>query len=482
MINFRFIANLMGRLLLIESAFLFLCVFIALIYGENDASAFLYTALITMGCGFSLSKFVRIKDRILAKKDGYFMVTIVWIVFSIFGSLPFIFGHTIPSFANAFFETMSGFTTTGSSILDNIESLPHATLFWRSLTQWLGGLGIIMLFIAILPSLGIEGRDLYVAEVTGPTHSKTSFTFTSSARQMWILYTILTFTQTILLILGGMDFFDSICHAFTTMATGGFSTKQNSIAYWDSAYIQYIITIFTFMAGTNFGLLHTAIRGNWKKLIHDNEFQLYLSIVLIASLIIGIGLYITDWASFEKSMRDATFQVVTLMTTTGFSSADYLLWPPLLGLILFLLFFIGASAGSTSGGMKVVRIYLLFKNSFIELKRIIHPNGVINVKYNNKSVHPNVMTGIMAFAILFIIVFTIGSLIMTICTENIVTSCSAVVSCMSNVGPGFGSIGPMYSFAHLNDFAKFFLAFLMLVGRLEIFTVMVLFTKAFWKK
>ena len=444
MINFRFIANLMGRLLLIESAFLLLCVLIALIYGEHDASAFFYTSLITMSAGFLLSKLIKIKDRVLAKKDGYFMVTMVWIIFSLFGSLPYMIGNTIPSFADAFFETMSGFTTTGSSILNHVEALPHATLFWRSLTQWLGGLGI--------------------------------------ARQMWILYTILTLLQTLLLLFGGMNLFDGICHAFTTMATGGFSTKQNSIAYWDSAYIQYVIIIFTFMAGTNFGLLHTAIRGNWRKLIQDNEFQLYFTIVLLASVVIGVGLYVIGWADFEKSMRDATFQVVTLITTTGFATADYLLWPPLLGLILFLLLFVGASAGSTAGGMKVVRVYLLFKNSFVELKRIIHPNGIINVKYNNKSVHPNIMTGIMAFAILFMIVFTIGSLIMTIFTEDIITACSAVVSSMSNVGPGFGSVGPMFSYAHLNDFAKLFLAFLMLVGRLEIFTVMVLFTNAFWRK
>ena len=482
MINFRFIANLMGKLLLIESAFLTLCVVVALIYQEPDAMAFFYTTLITAGAGLLMAHFIKAKDRVLAKKDGYFMVTMVWIVFSLFGCLPFILGNTIPSFANAFFETISGFTTTGSSILTNIDALPHATLFWRSLTQWLGGLGIIMLFIAILPSLGIEGRDLYVAEVTGPTHSKTSLTFTSSARQMWIIYTSLTFLQTILLMFGGMNFFDGICHSFTTMATGGFSTKQSSVAYWDSSYIQYVIIIFMFIAGTNFGLLNAAIRGNWKKLFRDNEFKLYAAIVILASIIIGLGLYSTGWADLGKSMRDATFQVVTLMTTTGFATADYLIWPPFLCLILFLLFFIGASAGSTSGGIKVIRVYLLFKNSFIELKRIIHPNGIINVKYNNKTVHPNIMTGIMGFAILFMIIFTIGSLIMTMFTEDIITACSAVITSMSNVGPGFGSIGPMYSFAHLNDFAKLFLAFLMLVGRLEIFTVMVLFTRAFWKR
>lgn len=482
MINFRFIANLMGRLLLIESGFLLLCVIVAFIYGESDLMAFFYTTVITLSAGFGMSYFIKIKDRVLAKKDGYFMVTMVWVVFSLFGCLPYIFGNTLPAFSDAFFETMSGFTTTGSSVITHIEQVPHATLFWRSLTQWLGGLGIIMLFIAILPSLGIEGRDLYVAEVTGPTHSKTSFTFTSSARKMWVLYMILTLLQMVLMCAGGMDIFDSICHAFTTMATGGFSTKANSIAYWDSAYIQYIIIIFMFIAGTNFGLVHTAIKGNWRKLIHDNEFQLYFFIVAVSSLIIGIGLYISGWADVSKSMRDAIFQVVTLMTTTGFATADYLLWPPLLGLILFLLFFIGASAGSTSGGFKVVRVYLLFKNSFIELKRIIHPNGIINVKYNGKTVHPSMMSGIMGFAILYLIIFTIGSLVMTLFTEDIITACSAVATSMSNVGPGFGSIGPMYTFANLNCFAKIFLAVLMLVGRLEIFTVMVLFTKAFWKR
>lgn len=482
MINFRFIANLMGRLLLIESGFLLICAIIALCYGESDTMAFLYSSVITLIAGFFMIYTFRIKDRVLAKKDGYFMVTMVWLVFSLFGSLPYILGGTIPNFTGAFFETMSGFTTTGSSVIADIEGVPHATQFWRALTQWLGGLGIIMLFIAILPSLGIEGRDLYVAETTGPTHSKSSFTFTSTARKMWLLYTSLTLAQIIFLSLGGMNIFDGICQSFATMATGGFSNKNNSIAYWDSAYIQYVITIFTFVAGINFGLLCAVSKGCFRKLFNDNEFRLYASIVIVSTLIIAVGLYFTGWADAEKSFRDALFQVVTLMTTTGFATADYLLWPPLLGLILFVLFFIGGCAGSTSGAVKVVRIYLLFKNSFIELKRIIHPNGIINVKYNDKTVHPNIMTGIMGFAILYIIIFTISSVIMTLFTEDIITACSAVATSMGNVGPGFGSVGPMYNFAHLNEFAKIFLAILMLIGRLEVFTVMVLFTKAFWKR
>ena len=249
MINFRFITNLMGKLLLLESAFLFICIIMAAIYGESDLLAFVYTTAITLITGGAICAFVKVKDRILAKKDGYFMVTMVWIVFSVFGCLPYIFGGTLTSFIDAFFETMSGFTTTGSSVIPDVEIVPHATLFWRSLTHWLGGLGIIMLFIAVLPSLGIESRDLYVAETTGPTHSKASFTFTGTARKMWILYVILTLLQSVLMCLGGMDVFDSVCHAMSTMATGGFSTKSNSIAYWDSAYIQYVIIIFMFIAG-----------------------------------------------------------------------------------------------------------------------------------------------------------------------------------------------------------------------------------------
>lgn len=482
MINFRFITNLIGRLMLIESACFLLCVIISLLYGEHDTRAFLISAFITAGCGSIMAYLVKAPDKVLAKKDGYFTVTFVWIIFSLFGCLPFILGGTIPAFADAFFETMSGFTTTGSSVLNNIEALPHASLFWRSLTQWLGGLGIIVLFLAILPSLGIEGRDLYVAEVTGPTHNKMAATFKSSARRLWLFYVSCTLLETVLLNLGGMSFFDAICHAFTTMATGGFSTKQDSIAYWNSPYIQYIIIFFMLIAATNFGLFLAAIKGEAGKLIRDEEFRWYIMIVVLATAIIATGLYFSGWSSGEQCFRDALFQVSTIISTTGFATADYLLWPTLLGFIIFILMFTGASAGSTSGGLKVIRVLLLFKNSFAELKRIIHPNAVINVKYNNKSIHPSIMNNVMGFTLLFIIIFGIGSIIMTLFTEDIATACSAVITSMSNVGPGFGSIGPMDNFSHFNDFAKIFLAFIMLTGRLELFTVLVLFTKAFWKK
>lgn len=482
MINFKFIANIIGKLLFVESAFLMVCIIVALIYGENDVMAFVYSTLITLTAGSIMLFTVKVKDRVLAKKDGYFIVTSTWVMFTVFGCLPYLLGNTIPSIPDAIFETMSGFTTTGSTILNDIESLPHATLFWRSLTQWMGGIGIIMLLLAILPGLGIEGRDLFVAEVTGPTHDKFSSTFNSTARRLWIVYLSLTGAQIVFLVLGNMDLFDAICHSFTTMATGGYSTKQDSIAYWDSAYIQYVFIVFMFIAGTNFGLLYGVWRGNFRRLFRDEEFRLYFFIILVTSAAIATMLYLKGYDDLELSIREALFQVVTILTTTGYATADYLLWPPLTAIILFVLLFIGSCAGSTSGGLKCIRINLLFKNSFIEMKRIIHPNGVINVKYNGKSIHPNIMTGVMGFFILYMFIFGISSVILSLFTTDIATACSAVITCMSNVGPGFGDVGPMNTFANLNDFAKIFLSILMLVGRLEVFTVLVLFSRTFWKK
>ena len=482
MINFRFIANLMGRLLLIESAFLLLCVLIALIYGEHDASAFFYTSLITMSAGFLLSKLIKIKDRVLAKKDGYFMVTMVWIIFSLFGSLPYMIGNTIPSFADAFFETMSGFTTTGSSILNHVEALPHATLFWRSLTQWLGGLGIIMLFIAILPSLGIEGRDLYVAEVPGPTHNKTSFTFTSSARQMWILYTILTLLQTLLLLFGGMNLFDGICHAFTTMATGGFSTKQASIEYYHSPYIDYVISIFMFLSGINFTLLLLMFNGKIKKFIHDAELKFYFICVSFFTIFIAFWLYRTCDMGVEEAFRKSLFQVISLQTSTGFATADYMLWPSILWGCLIVVMLIGACAGSTTGGIKCIRMVILFKVAKNEFKHILHPNAVLPVRVNKQVISPSIQSTVLAFTFLYAVIAIISILIMLGFGVGFLESIGTVVSSMGNMGPGLGTCGPAFSWSQLPDAAKWLLSFLMLLGRLELFTVLLLFTSDFWKK
>ncbi|MDR1414234.1 MAG: TrkH family potassium uptake protein [Odoribacteraceae bacterium] len=483
MINLRFITSIIGRLLWLESVFMLPCVVLAAVQGDwRSAAGFVGAFLLTVAAGALMVRAVKVDDRVLSKRDGYFIVTFTWVAFTLFGALPYLLGGAIESPVDAIFETMSGFTTTGSTILDDVEAMPRAALLWRSLTQWLGGIGIIVLFIAILPGLGIEGRDLYVAEVTGPTHDKFSSTFTSTARHMWYLYIGLTALQCGLLLLGDVGWFDALCHSLTTMSSGGYSTRQASVATWNSSYVHGVFILFMLLSGTNFGLLNALFLGRPRRLFRDDEFRAYLLVILVASLIVAVGLWGAGLLSPDRAFRDALFQVVSILTSTGFTTSDYLAWPPLLAAIVFILFFIGGCAGSTSGGMKCVRVYLLFKNSIAEMKRIIHPHAVIVVKYNGKGIHPGVMASVMGFFVLFMIIFGVSSLLMAYFTSDIETACGTVLSAMSNTGPAFGDIGPLANHAALPSAAKLFLALLMLVGRLEIFTVLVLFSKAFWKK
>ncbi|WP_216616596.1 TrkH family potassium uptake protein [Marinifilum caeruleilacunae] len=471
----------MGKLLVGESFFLFLSLLVSLIYQENDSAAFLNAGLITFAVGtfsYLISKGVK-KD--LGKREGYIIVSLVWVVFSIFGCLPYLFSGAIPSVTDAFFETMSGFTTTGSSILNNIEELPHGILFWRSLTQWMGGMGIIVMFLAILPTLGIGGRELFVAEVPGPAPDKLTPRIKETARNLWGLYMLFTAVETIMLYAGGMTFFDAINHSLTTMATGGYSTKQASVGFYTSPYIQYTIIFFMFVAGTNFTLSYGMITGRFTKVFKDEEFRFYTLVVLFFAFVITLGLIAAGHVTGEQAFRDALFTVVSIITTTGYATADYLLWTPFLGMLIFVLFFVGGSAGSTGGGVKVVRILLLFKNSFYELKRLVHPNAVIPIRYNSKVVDQKTVTNILAFFVFYILIFMMSAVLMSFWTSDIYSAFSAVATTLGNVGPGFGEIGPMENFYHLPDLAKWFLAFLMMLGRLELFTVLVLFSPSFWK-
>nr|WP_152734615.1 potassium transporter TrkG [Marinifilum sp. N1E240] len=473
--------NILGKLLVGESFFLFLSLIVSLIYGESDSLAFLKAGLITLVVGslsYLTSKGVK-KD--LGKREGYIIVSLVWVVFSIFGCLPYLFSGAIPNVTNAFFETMSGFTTTGSSILNNIEELPHGILFWRSLTQWMGGMGIIVMFLAILPTLGIGGRELFVAEVPGPAPDKLTPRIKETARNLWGLYMLFTLIQTILLFAGGMTFFDAINHSLTTMATGGYSTKQASVGFFTSPYLQYVIIFFMFVAGTNFTLSYAVITGKATKIFKDEEFRFYTIVVLLFSLLIAVGLFAAGNISGEQAFRDSLFTVVSIITTTGYATADYLLWTPFLGMLIFVLFFVGGSAGSTGGGVKVVRILLLFKNSFYELKRLVHPNAVIPIRYNKHVVDQKTVTNILAFFVFYVIIFMISSILMSLWTPDIYSAFSAVATTLGNIGPGFGEVGPMENFYKLPDLAKWFLAFLMMLGRLELFTVLVLFSPSFWR-
>lgn len=461
---------------------MFLSIPVCIIYGESDYKVFLISGIIAILVGGISWLLSRNAPLSLFRREGYLIVSLGWIIFSLFGTLPFILSGSITSFTNAFFETMSGFTTTGATILEDIESLSHGLLFWRSLTQWIGGMGIIVLSLAILPLLGIGGMQLFIAEVPGVTFDKLHPKINETAKRLWFIYIIFTIFETILLWLGGMEIFDAICHSFTTMATGGYSTKQASVAHWDSPYIQYIIILFMFIAGINFNLSYFALHLRFGKLFHNEEFQYYTAFILIFSLLIGAGLFISMNMNLEESFRLALFQVVSIITTTGFVTSDYLSWVPVLGVLLLFLMFFGGSTGSTGGGVKIMRIVLLMKNSALELKRLIHPNAVIPVRFNRQIIDPVIITNVLAFISYYLIIVVVSVVIMSALGYDLDTSLGAVATCIGNIGPGLGDVGPIANFNHIPDFGKWFLSFLMLIGRLELFTVLVIFSPAFWKR
>ncbi len=483
MINFKIIFKVLGLLLFLEGFFIFLSAIVSLIYGESDFFALSITSLITVASGLVTWLFTRNEKSKIGKRESYIIVSLVWIIFSLFGSIPFIIHGSIPSYTDAFFETISGFTTTGASILNNIEELPHGLLFWRSITQWLGGMGMILMSLAILPMLGIGGMQLFVAEVPGPTPDKIHPRVKETAKRLWAIYTLFTIAETILLWFGGMDLFDSINHAFTTMATGGYSTKQASVAFYTSPYIQYVITFFMFLAGVNFTLAYFALKLNYKKIWQNEEFRYYIIILASFTLISSIALSLNkDYTSYEKAFRDSIFQVVSIITTTGFATADYTTWGAFLLVLYFIMMFIGGSAGSTGGGIKVMRILLLLKNSYLEFKRLIHPHAIILVRFNKRAVNQSIITNVLAFIVFYIIVFVAGTLFMAFLGLDIESAMGATIASLGNIGPGIGAVGPANNFFQIPDAGKWFLSFLMLMGRLELFTVLILFSPAFWKK
>jgi len=482
MFNPKTTIRVLGMLLVIEGFFMWLSIPVALIYKENDMLQFLISGGITSGTGF-LAWFLTRKARLeVTKRDGYIIVTCGWLAFSFFGTLPFILTDSIPDFTNAFFETISGFTTTGASILNNIEEMSHGILFWRSLTQWLGGMGIIVLSLLILPVLGIGGMQLFVAEVPGPTPDKLHPRVKETAKRLWSIYLIFTGVEILLLWAGEMGLFDAICHSLTTMATGGYSTKQASIAYWDSPYIQYVITVFMFLAGTNFTLSYFGFHLQFRKIWQNEEFRYYLGFVLGFALIISLGLHMKNGEGVEQSFRDSIFQTVSIMTTTGFATVDYLKWSPALIFLIFMLMFFGGSAGSTGGGPKIMRIVVMLKNSTQELKRLIHPNAVIPVRLNKQAVNTEVVTNILAFLAFYLVLAAFSIFIMSLSGLDFETATGSVVATLGNIGPGIGGVGPAENYAEISNAGKWYLSGLMLVGRLELFTVLILFSPEFWRK
>lgn len=472
----------MGFLLIVEGTAMLLALLISLIMQGYDTNAFLISSAINIGLGIFIVWATKNAHKTIGKKEGFIIVSSVWIVFSFFGSLPYIISGAIPNFTNAFFETISGFTTTGSSVLNDIESLPHGILFWRSITQWLGGMGIIVLSLAILPVFGIGGMQLFMAEVPGPTPDKISPRIRQTAKTLWVIYLGFTVIETLLLWIGGMSIFDAVCHSFTTMATGGFSTKQASIAHWSSPFIQYVIVVFMFFAGTNFTLSYLVLKANFKSAFKDEEFRYYGFFILFFTSIVAVGLFFSTNLGFEQSFRDALFQVVSIITTTGYATADYLQWTPVLSIFIFALFFFGGSAGSTGGGIKIMRIVLLLKNSYYELRRMLHPHAIIPVRFNNHSVDSKIITNVLAFFMLYFIIFGLSVIIYTFMEPDLESAMGAVATSLGNIGPGLGNVGPAENFSHVQPLGKWFLSFLMLLGRLELFTVLVLFSPTFWKE
>ena len=481
--NFKIILKIIGFLLVLIGFFMLTGIPFSIYYKGNDIPALLISGLGTIVIGAILWFAFKVdQEDEITKRDAYLIVTLGWIASSMFATLPFMIHGSIPSFTDAFFEMMSGFTTTGSTILKDVEALPHGLLFWRSMTHWLGGMGIIVLSLAILPLLGIGGMQLFQAEVAGPSKEKLHPRVTETAKRLWAIYIILTFAEVILLILGGMNLFDALCHSFGTMATGGFSTKNASIAYFNSPFIEYVIVFFMFLGGTNFSLHYLALHGKLNSYFKDEEFKFYFTFILLTVGFTTCYLFFVNNQTFESSFRHAAFSIMTVLSSTGFATVDYEAWAPFFTQFFLFLLLFGACAGSTSGGVKMIRYHLLIKNGILELKRLIHPSAIIPVRYNNRSISSEIISKVSAFVLLYLAIFGISSVIMAFLGLELQSAMGSVAASMANIGPGLGSTGPVSNYSHVPEVGKWVLSFLMLIGRLEIFTVLIIFSPAFWKK
>lgn len=483
--HFGRVIHILGLLLMFLGIAMLLPLPVSFYYQDGAHSSFLISAALSLVIGFLAFKFTRL-DRDLLPKEGFAVVTFAWLALSAFGALPFLLSGAIPSYTDAFFETMSGFSTTGASILTDVEALPKAALFWRSLTHWVGGMGIIVLSLAILPFLGVGGMQLFKAEIPGPVVDKLTPRITETAKILWGVYLVLTIAETILLMLGGMTLFDALCHTFGTMATGGFSTRNASVAAFDSAYIEYVIILFMLIAGSNFSLHYHALHGRLRVYRASHEFLFYLSLIGFSSVLIAAASTfrggIDSFATFERAFRDTLFQVVSIITTTGYGTADYELWSFSAQFILFGLMFIGGCAGSTGGGMKVMRVHLLLKFVVREVTRLIHPRAVVPVRMAGAAVDRDIVTNVLGFFVLFMICFGAGAFIMSELGMDMPTSLGAVAATLGNVGPGLGDVGPTDNYSAVPATGKWVLSMLMLMGRLEIYTVIVLLSPATWQR
>lgn len=498
--NIKAVFGVLGALVAFLGASLLLPMIVGLIYDEEVWRSFGITALIALAAGLPAWYFLK-PDRELGIREGFLIVALAWLVISLIGALPFTMSGAIPSYTDAFFETMAGVTTTGATILGGggnpmIEDIPKALLFWRSLAHWLGGMGIIVLTLAILPMLGVGGMQLFKAEVPGPTADKFTPRVKETAKRLWLVYAGITLLE-ILALLPAMNLFDAVNHAFATMATGGFSTKNGSIADFNSPYVEWVITLFMFLAGMNFVLHYRLLRGKRITVFRDEEMWLYTGICVGSTLLTALAIWkptgsllysagfadaATGYGSFFDALRYGAFQTVSIITTTGFGTADYEIWPPLATVIIFGLFFAGGMAGSTGGGIKIIRHLLLIKNTLKEFRQLVHPRAMLPLRLNGAIVGEDVMRNVLTFFVMYIAATGIGTFVMALLGLDLLTALTGTMSCLGNVGPGFGTLGPTENYAHIPDPGKWVFSLLMMAGRLEIFTVILLLLPVFWKR
>ncbi len=456
----------------------------SLIYGEDDLWVFIISACSTSVTGFILEKLTKTGEKFeeIERKDGFLIASLSWFAAGIFGAIPYMLYGVFSNPIDAFFESVSGFTTTGASVMKDIEIFPHGILFWRNFTQWLGGMGIILLAIAILPRLAVGGMQLMSLEVPGPTTEKLTPKIAETAKKLWVIYLVLSALQVISLFIAGMPIYDSIIHTFSTMSTGGYSDKNLSVGHYGNPLVELVILLFMFIAGANFVLHYWVFKGNFKKLFGDPEFRFYLFLNLGAVLLISLELWMRTHPSPLQALRFASFQVVSMSTTTGFATDNFDLWPSFSKWLLIILMFVGGCAGSTSGAIKNIRIMILFKKGYREIYKLIYPKAVLPIRVGNKVASEDAISSITGFFLLYLFIFLVGTLLVMAGGVPIITAISACAATTGNVGPGLEQVGPALNYSGLPGFSKIVLSLLMLLGRLELFTILVLFVPAFWRK
>ena len=482
--NIKFSLHIIGNFMKFLGLLMFVPAIVSLLYKENDVWAFIISALFTSAFGFILELVTKPDEnsRDIERKEGFLIAAMAWFAASLFGSIPYLIYGVFDQPIDAWFESVAGFTTTGATVLIDIEALPKGMLFWRSFSQWLGGMGIIVLAIAILPRLAVGGMQLMGLEAPGPTTEKITPRIAETAKKLWGLYVLLSIVLVALLLFAGMPAYDSILQSLSTLSTGGFSPKNLSVGSFNSPLIDAIITIFMFIAGTNFVLLYWSLRGNFKKIANNSEFKYYLFINLAVIAVVSAELWTTVYPSLFEALRFGSFQVVSISTGSGFTTANYDIWPSFSKWFLLMLMFFGGCAGSTTGSIKIIRIMVLFKKGYQELHRIIYPRAVMPIRVNSKPISDEIVSSIASFFLIYLFIFFVSTLVVLAAEDlPIITAISACAASIGNVGPGLGEVGPLGNYSELSSFTKIALSLLMIIGRLELYTILVIFTPTFWR-